>query len=136
MRKVTILSCCVFLLNGLIGGATSAAPEVSAGRELTVGLTRVQMAALPTPNPTMIWLVVSSRPTFDQATAVAQSFAATLGPALITRSRNGSFAIVTGTLFKDKAKPNLQTLKGSVAKNRLMAERTPKIFSETFNERF
>ena len=89
VRKVTILSCCVFLLNGLIGGATSAAPEVSAGRELTVGLTRVQMAALSTPNPTMIWLVVSSRPTFDQATAVAQSFAATLGPALITRSRNG-----------------------------------------------
>lgn len=111
MRRVAILSCCVFVLHGSIGGTASAAPEARAGIKVTEGLTSVQAAALPTPNPTMIWLVVSSRPTFDQAAAVAQTFAATLGPALITRSRNGSFAIVTGTLFKDKAKPNLQTLK-------------------------
>ncbi|MCM2435851.1 hypothetical protein [Agrobacterium rosae] len=111
MRKITIVSCCVSILHGLIGDAASAAPDARGIATATVGITMVQQAGLSTPNANMIWLVVSSRPTLDQASAVAQSFAPTLGPALITQSRNGSFAVVTGTLFKDKAKPNLQTLR-------------------------
>ncbi|MEJ8308277.1 hypothetical protein [Agrobacterium larrymoorei] len=111
MRKVTLIGCCVFILHSLVAGTASGAPNASAGSKIGTNLNLVQRVALPTPNATMIWLVVSSRPTFDQATAVAQSFASTLGPTLITQTRNGSFAIVTGTLFKEKAKPNLQTLK-------------------------
>lgn len=57
------------------------------------------------------WLVVSSRPTYAEANSVAQSFAPTLGPTVVVRTRNGSFAILAGTLNEDKAKPNVKTLK-------------------------
>ncbi|MBD8649461.1 hypothetical protein IFT66_00035 [Rhizobium sp. CFBP 13726] len=111
MRRVTVFSCCALLLNGLIGEDAKATPDGRAGAKATMNSPAIQTVALAAPQATMIWVVVSSRPTLEQAGAVAQSFAATLGPALITQSRNGSFAIVTGTLFKDKAKPNLNTLK-------------------------
>ena len=74
-------------------------------------LPQIQNVALRVPQTSMIWLVVSSRPTYEEASIVAQSFTPTLGPTLIARSSNGAYAVLAGTLFKDKAKPNLRTLK-------------------------
>lgn len=63
------------------------------------------------PQSNAFWLVVSSRPTEGEAIALAQSYAPTLGPTLVVHSRNGVFAVVAGTLYQDKAKSNLTTLK-------------------------
>lgn len=63
------------------------------------------------PQANAFWLVVSSRPTEGEAIALAQSYAATLGPTLVIHSRNGVFAVVAGTLYQDKAKANLAALK-------------------------
>lgn len=64
------------------------------------------------PQSNALWLVVSSRPTEEEAIALAQSYAPTLGPTLVAHSRNGVFAVVAGTLYQDKAKANLAALKG------------------------
>ncbi|MFD2051874.1 peptidoglycan-binding protein [Mesorhizobium calcicola] len=63
------------------------------------------------PQSNAFWLVVSSRPTEGEAIALAQSYAPTLGPTLVVHSRNGVFAVVAGTLYQDKAKANLTSLK-------------------------
>ncbi|MER9602785.1 hypothetical protein [Mesorhizobium sp. M0243] len=68
-------------------------------------------ASLRTPQSDVLWLVVSSRPTEDEAIALAQSYAPTLGATLVVEGRNGFFAVIAGTLNVDKAKPNLKTLK-------------------------
>jgi hypothetical protein len=68
-------------------------------------------ASLHTPQTDVLWLIVSSRRAEDEAIALAQSYAATLGPTLVVQSRNGHFAIIAGTLNIDKAKSNLKTLK-------------------------
>ncbi|MBZ9759260.1 peptidoglycan-binding protein [Mesorhizobium sp. ESP6-5] len=63
------------------------------------------------PQSNAFWLVVSSRPSEGEAIALAQSYAPTLGPTLVVHSRNAVFAVVAGTLYQDKAKSNLATLK-------------------------
>lgn len=68
-------------------------------------------ASLRTPQSDVLWLIVSSRPTEEEAIALAQSYAPTLGPTLVAQSRNGVFAIIAGTLNNDRARPNLRTLK-------------------------
>ncbi|MES0058375.1 hypothetical protein [Mesorhizobium sp. M0041] len=68
-------------------------------------------ASLRTPQSDVLWLVVSSRPAEDEAIALAQSYAPTLGDTLVVEGRNGFFAVIAGTLNVDKAKPNLKTLK-------------------------
>ena len=59
----------------------------------------------------MLWLVVSSRPSYGEAAAIAQEFSGTLGPTAIIQSNNGLYAVVAGTLYRDKSKQNLSTLK-------------------------
>ncbi|RUX08103.1 peptidoglycan-binding protein, partial [Mesorhizobium sp. M8A.F.Ca.ET.059.01.1.1] len=63
------------------------------------------------PQSNAFWLIVSSRPTEEEAIALAQSYAPTLGPTLVIHSRNSVFAVVAGTLYQDKAKANLTALK-------------------------
>lgn len=63
------------------------------------------------PQSNAFWLVVSSRPSEGEAIALAQSYEPTLGPTLVVHSRNGVFAVVAGTLYRDKAKANLTALK-------------------------
>ncbi|UCI31779.1 peptidoglycan-binding domain-containing protein [Mesorhizobium sp. B4-1-4] len=75
------------------------------------GQQMARSTALTPPQPNALWLVVSSRPTEGEAIALAQSYAPTLGPTLVAHSRNGVFAVVAGTLFRDKAKANLAALK-------------------------
>jgi peptidoglycan hydrolase-like protein with peptidoglycan-binding domain len=103
--------CYVLLAASLLGDVALAAPRVFLHHRPAFGSPLAYNVTLQVPLANAIWLVVSSRPTYEQASIVAQSFAATLGPTLIARSRNGSFAVMAGTLFKDKAKPNLRTLK-------------------------
>ncbi len=57
------------------------------------------------------WLVIASREGPEEAVALAESFGPTLGPTLVMLSRNGRYAVLAGTLAKDRAKINLETLK-------------------------
>ncbi|RXT36115.1 hypothetical protein B5V01_30405 [Mesorhizobium erdmanii] len=78
---------------------------IQSGQQIT------RSTAFRPPQSNSLWLVVSSRPTEEEAIALAQSYAPTLGPTLVIHSRNGVFAVVAGTLFQDKAKANLTALK-------------------------
>jgi beta-phosphoglucomutase-like phosphatase (HAD superfamily) len=111
MGGVWIAGCSILLAAVLSGHVALAAPPPSFHDRSAFSSGLAENVALQVPLTNAIWLVVSSRPTYEQASIVAQSFAATLGPTLIVHSRNGSFAVLAGTLFKDKAKPNLRTLK-------------------------
>jgi hypothetical protein len=103
--------CLVSLAVIFTAHSSIATPYVRLGDHPVLSNSFVHDAALQAALPNSIWLVVSSRPSYEQASVVAQSFAATLGPTVIVHARNGSYAVLAGTLFKDKAKPNLMTLK-------------------------
>ncbi|MBB3950905.1 peptidoglycan-binding domain-containing protein [Aureimonas jatrophae] len=57
------------------------------------------------------WLVIASREGPEEAVALAESYGPTLGPTLVMLSRNGRYAVLAGTLARDRAKINLETLK-------------------------
>lgn len=59
------------------------------------------------------WVVVSSRPTSDEAIYIAQGLSKTLGPVFVVQSNNGRFAVVAGYLPDAKAKANLSALKAA-----------------------
>jgi peptidoglycan hydrolase-like protein with peptidoglycan-binding domain len=103
--------CCALMSLLVVGEAADAASYFRSMEDTRTKHSFAQTVALQVPQANMIWLVVSSRPTYAEARSVAQSFASTLGPTLITKSRNGAYAILAGTLYKDKAKPNIRTLK-------------------------
>ena len=71
----------------------------------------VLLVSVSPPQRSMLWLVVSSRPTYNEALVVAEGFSYTAGPSLIIQTQNGNYAVSLGTLFEDKAKPNLTRLK-------------------------
>lgn len=57
------------------------------------------------------WLVIASRQDPQEAVALAESYGPTIGATAVIQSRNGRYAIVAGTLNRDKAKPNVEALK-------------------------
>ncbi|WP_416357388.1 hypothetical protein ACLNGM_04595 [Aureimonas phyllosphaerae] len=57
------------------------------------------------------WLVIASREDPQEAVALAESYAPMIGPTAVIQSRNGRYAVVAGTLNRDKAKPNLEARK-------------------------
>jgi hypothetical protein len=56
-------------------------------------------------------LVIASRDNPQEAVALAESYASTIGATAVIQSQNGRYAIVAGTLNRDKAKPNVEALK-------------------------
>lgn len=58
-----------------------------------------------------LWLVIASRESASEAIDLAQGYADTLGPCLVVQSRNGRYAVVAGTLNRDRSKINIATLK-------------------------
>ena len=111
MRRRLKVGCLVSLAAILAAHSAIATPYLPLGDLPAPSHSFVHDVSVQAALPNSIWLVVSSRPSYEQASVVAQSFAATLGPTVIVHARNGSYAVLAGTLFKDKAKPNLMTLK-------------------------
>lgn len=58
------------------------------------------------------WLVVASRPSYDQAVDYAQRFSGLIAPCVVVESQNGWYAVLAGVLDMPKAELNIENLKG------------------------
>lgn len=111
MRRVWSMRVAALLAAASLPTASSAASLLDFIQIIQNGQQITRSMSLRPPQSNALWLVVSSRPSEEQAIALAQSYEPTLGPTLVAHSRNGVFAVVAGTLFENKAKANLIALK-------------------------
>ncbi|ESY86403.1 hypothetical protein X739_11870 [Mesorhizobium sp. LNHC220B00] len=111
MRRVFRVSVAALLVAASFPLESSASSLFDFVQLMQSGQQLDRSTALRPPQSNALWLIVSSRPSEEQAVALAESYEPTLGPTLVAHSRRGAFAVVAGTLFEDKAKSNLTTLK-------------------------
>ncbi|RUX48822.1 hypothetical protein EOA33_14435 [Mesorhizobium sp. M4A.F.Ca.ET.050.02.1.1] len=111
MRRVCSVGVAALLVAASLPARSSASSLSDFIQIIQNGQQVVRPMGFRPPQSNALWLVVSSRPGEEEAIALAQSYAPTLGPTLVAHSRNGVFAVVAGTLYQDKAKANLAALK-------------------------
>ena len=58
-----------------------------------------------------LWLVVASRPSPSRAVDFASDFARHVSPPMVVLTRNGTYAVIAGSLERDRAESNLSMLK-------------------------
>lgn len=106
--RFIIWMACVFAFSAI---ASTAGAGASVPSQVSVSFDRLPAQWVASKTSTVRWLVISSRADEQEAISVAESFAATLGPAIVAQSNNGSFAVIVGFLSQAKAKQNLSALK-------------------------